>query len=108
MQRLWTADMDVPIGRGVFSCLCDETGGVRDDGIIWRTGENQWLQVSTTAGRHRMVKWVADHLKEWGLAAVSTDMTDAMAYMEIQGPHSRAVVETLTDTDVSNEALPFL
>ena len=108
MQRLWTADMDVPIGRGVFACLCDEDGGVRDDGIIWRTGEEQWLQVSTTAGRHRMVPWVKDHIREWGLAAVSTDMTDAMAYMEIQGPKSREVVETLTDADVSNEALPFL
>jgi glycine cleavage system aminomethyltransferase T len=108
MQRLYTANMDVPVGKGVFCCLCNENGGAVDDGIMWRVEEDAWLTMSTTAGRQRHHKWVKEHIKEWGLAAVAVDITDGISYLQMGGPKSREVVEIMTDEDVSNEALPFL
>jgi glycine cleavage system aminomethyltransferase T len=108
VQRLYTADMDVPVGSGVFCCLCDENGGAVDDAIIWRLADDTWLTMSTTAGRQRHHKWVKEHIKAWDLAAVALDITDGLSYLQLGGPRSRDVVEMLTEADVSNEALPFL
>jgi aminomethyltransferase len=106
-QRIFSRDVDVPIGKGVFSCILQDNGGAIDDAIVFRLAKEKWLSVSTTAGRHNTVNWIKDHIRKWDLSAVATDMTDALSYMEIQGPRSREVVQELIDTDVSNIALQF-
>ena len=39
--------------------------------------------------------------------ATTTDVTSAMAQINVQGPHSRALLQSLTSVDLSNEAFPF-
>jgi 4-methylaminobutanoate oxidase (formaldehyde-forming) len=36
-----------------------------------------------------------------------SDITGGYTQINIQGPHSRALMQTITDTDMSNEAFPF-
>ena len=49
--------------------------------------------------------WVAKHLPP---SVHIRDVTNAFAVINICGPHSREILQSVTDTDISNAAFPFL
>ncbi len=52
-----------------------------------------------------METWIRRHLGE--AHAFVADVTSAYAQINVQGPRSRALLQSLTTADVSNEAFPF-
>lgn len=108
VQRIFTADLDVPVGRGVFSCACNPTGGAIDDMICWRLGKCRWFCIGSTAARRDIFRWIVPRARRWSLAATVLDQTDAYAYIAIQGPVARAAMSKLTATSISNEQFPHL
>jgi len=106
LQWLTVAQMDVPIGRVVYTPLLDERGGFKADLTIMRLGA-QWYRV-VTGGHTGMAerKWFADHLPEDGSAQL-VDLTSAWTTFGVWGPRAREVMQGCTDDDVSNKGFPF-
>jgi glycine cleavage system aminomethyltransferase T len=59
---------------------------------------------SDTAHRHAQT-WMKRHLGE--AHAFVTDVTSGFAQLNVQGPRSRELLQSLTSVDLSNEAFPF-
>jgi glycine cleavage system aminomethyltransferase T len=106
VQRVAMRQMDVAVGRAVYTPLLTPSGGFRSDLTILRLAEDRFRVV--TGGLHGMadLKWFRDHLPEDGSAQVH-DLTSAWATLGLWGPRARDILSSLTSDDVSNEGFPF-
>src|SRR5258707_14915964 len=66
LQRMAVSQMDVPVGRVVYTSFLNEHGGIKADLTIMRLGSNKFRVV--TGGFDGMVdlKWLTDHLPPEG------------------------------------------
>lgn len=77
------------IGKAKYSLLLDEAGGVVDDVIVYRRGEDDFLVISNAGNR----ALVAAALERYAGDAAITDISDDVALIAVQGPRARAIVE---------------
>jgi glycine cleavage system aminomethyltransferase T/glycine/D-amino acid oxidase-like deaminating enzyme len=105
LQRLVASDLDVAVGRIVYTVMANERGGIELDPTITRLADDRFLVLAPTLTQRR-----CEGLLRNGLPpdAVVTDVTSGWATLHIAGPHSRELLARLTDDDVSAEAWPFL
>ncbi len=105
LRRLCTSEIDVPVGRIVYTTVCNERGGIELDPTVTRLAPQIFLVVAPTLAQRR-----AEALLRRGLPpdATVTDVTSAFAVLHLAGPRSRAVLERVTDADLSDAAFPFL
>jgi glycine cleavage system aminomethyltransferase T/glycine/D-amino acid oxidase-like deaminating enzyme len=105
LQRLCTADVDVPVGRVVYTLLCNERGGIEMDPTVTRLAEDRFLVLAPTLYQRRTEMLLRNGLPS---GATLTDVTSAYATLHVAGPKSRSVLATLTDQELSNASFPFL
>ena len=106
VQRVATRQMDVALGRVVYTPVLSQSGGFKSDLTIMRLGDEQFRVV--TGGAHGMadLKWFRDHLPGDGSAQV-TDLTSAWCTLGLWGPRARDILAGVTSDDVSHEGFPF-
>jgi glycine cleavage system aminomethyltransferase T len=106
VQRVAVRQMDVKLGRVVYTPILTPGGGFRADLTIMRLGDEQFRVV--TGGAHGMadLKWFRDHLATDGSAQIF-DLTSSWCTLGLWGPRSREVLESITSDDVSHEGFPF-
>jgi glycine/D-amino acid oxidase-like deaminating enzyme/sarcosine oxidase gamma subunit len=104
VQRVAMRQMDVAIGRGVYTPLLTPKGGFRSDLTIMRLGDDHFRFV--TGGLHGMadLKWVRDNAEP---DAAVTDLTSAWSTLGLWGPRARDILGGLTSADISHEGFPF-
>ncbi|MGZ8580834.1 MAG: GcvT family protein [Actinomycetota bacterium] len=105
LQRLATSELDVPVGRIVYTLFCNARGGIEMDPTVTRLGDDRFLVLAPTlAQRH------TEMLLRSGLPADATvtDVTSGWATLHLAGPSSRELFARLTDEDLSNGGWPFL
>jgi heterotetrameric sarcosine oxidase gamma subunit len=105
LQRLCAANVDVPVGRIVYTPICDEHGGIQMDPTVTRLATDRFLVVAPTAYQRRTEGLLRNGLPA---SAAVTDVTSGYAVLHLAGPSSRALLAALTDEDLSNHAFPFL
>jgi heterotetrameric sarcosine oxidase gamma subunit len=106
VQSVAVAQMDVPVGRVVYTSLLDEAGGFRADLTIMRLGPRRFRVVTGGATGMADLKWIADHLPADGSAAIA-DLTSAWTTLGLWGPGARDVLAAATPDDVSHAGFPF-
>jgi glycine cleavage system aminomethyltransferase T/glycine/D-amino acid oxidase-like deaminating enzyme len=106
VQRVAVRQMDVKVGRVVYTPILTPGGGFRADLTIMRLGDEHFRVV--TGGLHGMadLKWFSGHLAEDGSAQIF-DLTSGWCTLGLWGPRSRDVLESITSDDVSHEGFPF-
>lgn len=78
------------VGEGQYTCLCADDGGILDDVIVYRTGATSYYLISNTLSRMR----VLERLRQFaGDDAWVQDVTSSTAYLAVQGPRSRELLE---------------
>jgi 4-methylaminobutanoate oxidase (formaldehyde-forming) len=98
--------VDGPAGRVTYTPWLDEAGRLQADLTVTKLGDDRfWVVASDTAHRH-VETWLRRHIPDDAHAFV-TDVTSGHAQINVQGPRSRELLQSLTATDLSNEAFPF-
>ncbi len=87
-----------PIGRVRYSLVCNEAGGVLDDILFTRVGDERFDLVVNASNRAKLLDWFAAHPMS---GAELTDRTEATAMIAVQGPGAVAMIADLADTDVA-------
>jgi 4-methylaminobutanoate oxidase (formaldehyde-forming) len=105
LQQLCTSNVDVAVGRVVYTLLCNERGGIEMDPTVTRLGEDRFLVLAPTLYQRRTEMLLRNGLPA---GATVTDVTSGFATLHVAGPESRTILAKLTDEDLSNEAFPFL
>ncbi len=106
VQRLAMRQMDVAVGRVVYTPILTPSGGFRQDLTIMRIGDDVFRVVTGGAYGMSDKKWFADHLPEDGSAQLS-DLTSSWCTLGLWGPRARQVLRSITSDDVSHEGFPF-
>ena len=105
VQLLALRQMDVAVGRAVYTPLLTPGGGFRSDLTIMRLGEHCFRVVTGAAHGCSDRKWFADHLPADGSAQLH-DLTSAWCTLGLWGPRARDILAAVTSGDVSHEGLP--
>jgi len=93
------------VGRVVYAAPCNEAGGMIDDLTCFRLAQDCfWLFPTPSRFGHSLA---AVQKAAQGHHASVTNLGYKSAYISVQGPNSRALLQQLTTTDLSNSALPY-
>ena len=106
LQRLCGADVDVPIGKAVYTGMFNARGTFESDITVVRIAGGEFYLISGTSQTVRDLDWIRRNLQE-GQRADLTDLTEAYSVIGVMGPNSRALLSRITDSDLSNQAFPF-
>jgi glycine cleavage system aminomethyltransferase T/glycine/D-amino acid oxidase-like deaminating enzyme len=106
VQGVSVRQMDVAVGRVVYTPILSPGGGFKADLTIMRLGEELFRVV--TGGAHGAAdkKWFTDHLPADGSAQLS-DVTTGWTTLGLWGPRARDILESITSDDVSHEGFRF-
>lgn len=104
IQKLTTNDASkLKIGDAQYTMMCNPEGGVIDDLLVYKTEEQTYLLVINAANIDKDVDWIQRH--RTGDVTVK-NLSDEMAQLAVQGPLAESILQTLTETPLS-EIRPF-
>ncbi|MBT4689991.1 MAG: GcvT family protein [Rhodospirillaceae bacterium] len=106
LNQVCANEVDVAIGRTVYTQWLNARGGIEADLTVTRTEADEFLIVTSATSQVRDFHWLKSHIPTDAHAHL-TDLTSAQAVISIMGPKSRDLLAGLTDADVSNAAFPF-
>jgi aminomethyltransferase len=88
----------IGVGKAKYQMICAEDGGIIDDLVVYRLGDEQFMIVANASN----VAPVAEALRERvrGYDAVFRDASDAWALIAIQGPRTVAILQSLSSVDL--------
>ncbi len=106
VQSTALRQMNVPVGRVVYTPVLSPNGGFKSDLTIMRLADDHFRVV--TGGAYGMSdrKWFGDHLPADGSAQIA-DVTSALTTVGLWGPRARDILAAATTDDVSNEGFKF-
>ena len=87
-------------GRARYNVICDETGGIIDDCIVYRLGEKRFLLVPNASNTDTVLSW----LDRWtpGPGGVEiVNLTERTAMVACQGPRAAELLQQITDEELS-------
>ncbi|XP_037653310.1 sarcosine dehydrogenase, mitochondrial [Choloepus didactylus] len=117
---LFSADVSRPPGSTVYTCMLNHRGGTEGDLTVSRLepgppapplapafeGDGYYLAVGGAVAQHNW-SHITTVLQDRRLRCQLIDSSEDLGMVSIQGPASRAILQEVLDTDLSNEAFPF-
>lgn len=97
MNQLVCAQMDVPLGRAVYTPMLNETGGIEGDLTVTRLGSQHYRITSGAATRWRDGALLRRRFAVWRVAV--HDVTDNECVIGLMGAASRDILTGLSDAD---------
>ena len=94
LQRLVSNDLHRidELGRAVYTVMCDETGGIIDDLIVYHTGDLEYLIIANASNRDVDAAWMRQHLAG---SVEFEDESDRTGLIALQGPEAVAIITRL-------------
>lgn len=106
MQRVSAADMAVAPGKVVYTQWLNRHGGIEADLTVTRLAEDRYMVVTAAATAIKDLDWLH---RQAGDARVSIiDISSTLATLSLMGPKSRDLLSAVTDTNLGNEAFPYM
>ncbi|XP_063232668.1 sarcosine dehydrogenase, mitochondrial [Bacillus rossius redtenbacheri] len=116
---LFTANTRRPFGRTVYTCILNSRAGVEGDVTVSviKTGNGGLVDpifkgrgfYIVAGGASAAHTWAHIHsvLSHKDFNVNLTDLTDKMGILSLQGPNSRALLQSLTNTDLGDGSFPY-
>ena len=87
------------VGRARYTMVCAPDGGILDDLIVYRLGEEHFLVVANASNAQTVLDALALRAAEFD--ATVTDDRDGYALLAVQGPEAPGIVAQLTKADLT-------
>jgi aminomethyltransferase len=95
LDRIVTRDVTkTEVGQVLYTTWCNAAGKVLDDGTVTRLDDQMFRMTSADPG----LRWLEENAT--GLDVGIEDISARVAALALQGPASRAILQTLTDADL--------
>ena len=103
LQGIQVADLStVALHDARYSLMCYADGGVVDDIFVYRLEDQRWWVIVNAANRSKDVTWLRTHA--YGMNVEITDISDETYMVALQGPRAQAILQSLTNADLSSMA----
>lgn len=117
---IFTNDMTKPPGSTVYTCMLNKSGGIEADLTVSAiaSGEGSvcdpkfddercFYLAAGGAAAQQNYSHILSVIQDQNFRVTLTDESETMGLLSIQGPKSRDLLQSLTDTDLSDSAFPF-
>jgi 4-methylaminobutanoate oxidase (formaldehyde-forming) len=108
LQRLADNDLDRPTGSAVYTQFLNTRGGIEADITITRLAEDRFRVISGSSFIGNDLAWIRMHADSAGAPVEIRDVTLDWSCIALWGPLARQVLEKTCDSDLSNQAHPYL
>ena len=105
LEQLSANSIDVAPGRGVYTQWLNERGGIEADLTVTRLASDEFWVVTSAASQTRDWAWLRRACR--GRSVEISDITDDWSVLGVMGPHSRNLLHTISNFDLSNGSCPF-
>jgi 4-methylaminobutanoate oxidase (formaldehyde-forming) len=106
LNRVSANNVDGQPGVITYTQWLNENGHLEADLTVTKLDEERFLVVVTDTMHRHAETWMKRHFPADAHAFI-TDVTSGYCQLNVQGPKSRALLQTLTSADLSNEDFPF-
>jgi glycine cleavage system aminomethyltransferase T/glycine/D-amino acid oxidase-like deaminating enzyme len=106
LNRISANQVDGATGVITYTQWLNETGKLEADLTVTKLEEERYLVVVTDTMVRHAESWMRRNIPDDAHATV-TDVTSAYGQLNVQGPNSRALLQSVTSADLSNAAFPF-
>lgn len=104
LNRICANDVAVAPGRVVYTQWLNARGGIEADLTVTRESATRYRIVTAAATQVRDFAWLKRHLPD---DVAAWDASSAYATISVMGPNARALLQALTEADLSNPGFPF-
>ena len=105
IERMVVNKCDLPVGRSIYTPVLTPDGGFRSDLTIVRLAQDRFRIATGAFDGGRDEYWFRHNLPTSGVAF--ENRTEALATYGVWGPNAVALLATLTETDLSQEAFGY-
>ena len=95
-------------GRVRYGVLTSDAGRIIDDGTVTRLDDDIFYVTTTSSGAGAVEQWFAWWLADWRMDVQLTDVTQALAAVNLAGPRAREIMTRLTELDCAPQAFAYL
>jgi 4-methylaminobutanoate oxidase (formaldehyde-forming) len=93
-------------GEITYTQWLNDAGTIEADLTVTKLDEDRFWVVATDTSHRHVETWMRRQATP-GMRVSINDVTDDFAQINIQGPHSRELMQSVTSTDLSNAGFPF-
>ena len=105
LDRVSANAVDGEPGVITYTQWLNDAGTLEADLTVTKLADDRFLVVASDNAHGHVQAWLRRHTGDD--RAFTTDVTSALAQLNVQGPLSRELLQSLTSADLSNDAFPF-
>ena len=106
LNYLSANEVDGESGRITYTQWLNEAGTLEADLTVIKIDEQTFMVVTSDIAHRHTETWMKRHIGD-GQNVFVTDVTSGYGQLNIQGPRSRELLQSITSADLSNDAFPF-
>lgn len=92
VNHIFTNDVrDIPAGKILYGMMCNPQGGVVDDLLVYKRGDNNFFLVINAANIDKDMDWINSQAK--GYDVEIDPLSDSISQLAVQGPDSESVMQ---------------
>jgi glycine cleavage system T protein len=107
LQHLTSNNMEKPEGKITYTSMLDYRGGIKCDLTVTRIASNRFLVITGGSTGIMDLQWMKRNVLDHGEVQI-TDISSKWCCVGIWGPNARALVSKTTDSDLPNNAFPYM
>ncbi len=90
-------------GRARYAFVCNEEGGIVDDTVFYRNGQDHYLLVCNASNRQQVVSQMRRWADESFSTAAIEDRTETTVMIAFQGPSAVEILDRLCGADLAGQ-----
>jgi 4-methylaminobutanoate oxidase (formaldehyde-forming) len=106
LQRLCANEIDVAIGRMVYTAMLNERGGFESDLTVLRLAPDRFLIVTGSSQPQRDADWIVRHIGNDAFAML-TDVSALWSVISVMGPKAHQLLSRVSPDDLSPAGCKF-
>jgi sarcosine oxidase subunit alpha len=99
---------DLKVGRIRYGVITGDAGRIMDDGTVARLDDETFYVTTTSTGADGVYQWFTWWNAVWFMDVRFTQLTGAVAAVNVAGPFARELMGRVSSDDFSNEGLAYL
>jgi len=82
-----------------YSVMCNESGGIIDDFVVYRLEEDKFMFVSNATNREKDYNWLVKNSEDFNVKI--EEISDNVAMLAVQGPSAEKALQKISTEDLS-------
>ena len=106
LQRVCANEIDVPVGRMVYTAMLNSRGGFESDLTVMRLADERFQIITGSAQPQRDRDWIERHVEPHEHVVI-TDVSAMSSVISVMGPRAPELMRRVSPDDLTPQGLKF-